>query len=115
MQFRSLILPAIALAGIAGAPSVVLASTFDVYVGYADNLRPSGFFPTTWLGDSGVVSESSSSQSFDSGTIRIDNTGSTAITVEDFTVTMNGGTGASYSFWDDCRWRYGHLHADRLL
>jgi len=70
-----------------------------VFTGYADNLRPSGFFPTTWLGDAGVVSESSAAQSFDAGAIRILNTGGSAITVSNFTVTMNGGSGPTYNIW----------------
>ena len=75
------------------------ADTFTVYTGYADNLRPSGFFPTPWLGDANVVSESSPSQSFDTGAIRITNTGATAITISNFSVTMNGGGGPVYSIW----------------
>lgn len=85
------------LAGVGGAAAN--AATFNVYTGYADNLRPSGFFPTIWLGDAGVVSQSSAAQSFDSGAIRILNTGATAFTVSNFTVTMNGGGGPTYSIW----------------
>jgi hypothetical protein len=87
-----------AIAGI-GATSAQ-ADTFTVFTGYADNLRASGFFPSTWIGDSGVVSESSGLQSFDAGAIRIQNTGSTAITVSNFQVAMNGGSGPTYNFWN---------------
>ena len=100
MKLRKSILPAIALAALTAVPSIALAGTFDVFVGYADNLRPSGFFPTVWLGDAGVVSQSSGAQSFDSGAIRIDNSGATALHVTNFNVTMNGGTGTSYSIWN---------------
>jgi hypothetical protein len=62
------------------------ADTFTVFVGYADNLRPSGFFPSPWLGDPGVVSQSSAAQTFDSGAIRIDNTGAGSITITNFQV-----------------------------
>jgi hypothetical protein len=76
------------------------ADTFSVFTGYADNLRPSGFFPTTWLGDAGVLSQSAAAQSFDSGAIRIQNTGASAITISNFSVTMNGGGGPTYNFWN---------------
>ena len=32
------------------------ADPISVFVGYADNLRASGFFPSPWLGAPGVVS-----------------------------------------------------------
>jgi hypothetical protein len=85
---------------LAGAiASTAHASDFTVYTGYADNLRPSGFFPTTWLGDAGVVSDSSPFQSFDAGAIRIQNTSGSAFTVDNFKVTLNGGGGPSFSLW----------------
>jgi hypothetical protein len=74
------------------------ADTFSVYTGYADNLRPSGFFPTPWIGAPGVVSESSGAQSFDSGAILIVNTGSTALNISNFTVS-NFNDGTVYNFW----------------
>src|SRR6266852_852126 len=49
------------------------AASVDVFVGYADNLRASGFFPTPWLGGTGVVSQTGLGGQFDSGAIRIDN------------------------------------------
>ncbi len=76
------------------------ASTFTVFTGYADNLRPSGFFPSPWLGDASVVSQSAAAQSFNSGAVRIWNTGSSAITISNFTVTMNGGSGPVYNIWN---------------
>jgi len=77
------------------------ADTLKVFTGYADSLRPSGFFPSPWLGDANVVSESAAVQGggFDSGAIRIDNTGAAAITISNFSVTMNGGGGPTYNFW----------------
>jgi hypothetical protein len=76
------------------------ADSFSVYTGYADNLRTSGFFPTPWLGDASVVSQSSAGQSFDSGAVRIFNSGATPILIENFTVTMNGGSGPTYAIWN---------------
>ncbi|MBV9203272.1 MAG: hypothetical protein JOY83_26740, partial [Alphaproteobacteria bacterium] len=57
------------------------ADPISVFVGYADNLRPSGFFPSPWLGSPGVVSQSSAAQTFDSGAIRLDNTSGSPITI----------------------------------
>lgn len=80
-------------------PSVAKADGFSVFVGYADNLRSSGFFPTPWLGGVGVVSQTPSGQSLDTGAVRIDNTGASSIVITDFTVTLNGG-GVVYNFWN---------------
>jgi hypothetical protein len=78
--------------GVLVFPSMARADGFTVFVGYADNLRPSGFFPTPWLGASNVVSQSATVQSFDTGAIRIDNTGATSITITNFSVSFNGGS-----------------------
>jgi len=67
------------------------AGSITVYVGYADNLRPSGFFPTPWLGSSGVVSQTPTGESLDTGAIRIDNNTGAAITISGMTVTLGGG------------------------
>jgi PEP-CTERM motif len=76
------------------------ADTFTVYVGYADNLRASGFFPNPWVGDPGIVSQSGTTGwVYDAGAIRIANTGATALDVTNVTVTMNGGSGPTYSIW----------------
>lgn len=75
------------------------AGNIVVYVGYADNLRASGFFPTPWLCGSGIVSESACSQSFDTGAIRIDNNTGAAITISSFTASFNAG-GQVFSFWN---------------
>jgi hypothetical protein len=74
------------------------AGTITVYVGYADNLRASGFFPTPWLGGAGVVSQTPTGQSLDTGAIRIDNTSGAAITISNFTATFNAGT-VVFNFW----------------
>ena len=78
---------------------VASAGTITVYVGYADNLRPSGFFPNPWLCGSGIVSESACSQSFDTGAIRVDNNSGAAITISSFTATFNAGA-VVFSFWN---------------
>ena len=94
-------LPLGAVLGLLVLPSVVLADDFKVFVGYADTLRPSGFFPTVWLGDPTVVSQtpaSTVSGAFDTGAVRIDNTGTTPITITNFVVTLNGGP-TVFNFW----------------
>ena len=73
------------------------AGSIAVYVGYADNLRPSGFFPTPWLGGAGVVSETPTGQSLDTGAVRIDNSTGAAITISGMTVTLGGGQ--VFSIW----------------
>ena len=73
------------------------AGTIGVYVGYADNLRPSGFFPTPWLGGAGIVSETPTGQSLDTGAVRIDNSTGAAITISGMTVTLGGGQ--VFSIW----------------
>jgi PEP-CTERM motif len=92
------LLPLVAVACLLALPSVALADSFTVYVGYADNLRASGFFPTPWLGAADVVSQTPSGQSLDTGAIRIDNTGASPITITNFTVTLNGGANV-FSIW----------------
>jgi MYXO-CTERM domain-containing protein len=73
------------------------ADDVKVYVGYADNLRASGFFPTTWVGDANVVSQTPSGQSLDAGAVRIDNTSSSAITISNFNVFLPSG--GNFSIW----------------
>jgi hypothetical protein len=83
--------------GLCAVATSAFADSFTVYVAYADNLRASGFFPTPWLGASNVVSQSSSNQSFDTGAVRIDNTGATALTISSFQVALGGGQ--LFNFW----------------
>lgn len=78
--------------------SPLFADSFAVYVGYADNLRASGFFPSPWIGAPGVVSQTPSGQSLDAGAIRIDNTGGSAITITNMLVAMNNGA-VNYAIW----------------
>ena len=73
------------------------AGSITVLVGYADNLRPSGFFPTPWLGDPNVVSQTPAGQSLDTGAVRIDNATGAAITISNMMVTLGGGQ--VFSLW----------------
>jgi hypothetical protein len=86
------LVPLVAMACLLALPSVALADSFTVFVGYADNLRASGFFPTPWLGAGTVVSQTPPGQSLDTGAIRIDNTGATSIMITNFSVAFNGGS-----------------------
>src|SRR5690348_9618852 len=72
--------------------SAPAAHATAILVGYADTLRPAGFFPSPWIGDAGVVSNDvyGCAGSGDCGAIGIDNrTGLTPITVELGTWTVN--------------------------
>ena len=75
------------------------ADPISVFVGYADNLRASGFFPTPWIGDPKVVSQSPSGQSLDTGAIRLDNTGATPITITNFQVHFPSNN-STYTLWN---------------
>lgn len=74
-----------------------LAGPITVYTGYADNIRPSGFFPSLWLGDPSVVSQTAPGQSLDAGAIRIDNSSGAPVTISNMTVTFGGGQ--THNFW----------------
>ena len=90
---------AVLAASVALSAPAALAGSFTVYVGYADNIRASGFFPNPWLTSPGVVSQTPDGQSLDSGAVRIDNTGGAALTIHNFRVTfLNQGT---YAIWSD--------------
>ena len=72
------------------------ADNLAVYVGYADNLRASPFFPVPWIGDPNVVTQSPANQTFDSGALRIDNTGTNAITITNLTVELDPTTSPTF-------------------
>jgi len=74
-------------------------ASYIVQVGYADDLRPSPFFPIPWAGGS-LVDTFAGAQSagYDAGAIRIINTGATTITFNSLTVD-SFGDGSSYSIW----------------
>ena len=92
------------LCGLLLASIPALAGTITVYVGYADNLRSSGFFPSPWLGSPGVVSQTPDGQSLDTGAVRIDNSGPSSVTISSMTVVLNSGGGGpgtvTFNFWN---------------
>jgi VPDSG-CTERM motif len=83
-----------ALALAAGAAQAQI----EVQVGYADNLRPSPFFPAPWDGGAGVSTFAGAGPSYDAGAIRIINNGASAVTFDAATVD-SFGDGSSYSLW----------------
>jgi hypothetical protein len=76
-----------ALAVIGSSPS--LAAPFDVFVGYADGLRASPFFPNPWDGSAGVTFLGISDTGEDAGAIMIHNTTGSSLTINSVGVTIN--------------------------
>jgi len=100
MKFKSILANLATVALIGAAASVAQAGSFTVQVGYADDLRPSPFFPTPWQGGAGVdFFAGGQTAGYDAGAIRIVNTGSTAITFNTMTVD-SFGDGTSFTLWD---------------
>jgi hypothetical protein len=86
------------LAGSALAGPALASSSFETFVGYADSLRPSPFFPVGlctqafWNGQSGMSSTCTSDSNgtlgtFDSGAIMFTNNGTTNLTITGLTIT----------------------------
>lgn len=82
---------------VSAAPVAAVADV-EVQVGYADNLRPSPFFPIPWQGGTNVALFAGSGPNYDAGAIRVINNGATAITINGLTVN-SFGDGASFSLW----------------
>jgi len=73
------------------APTAAVSAPFDLYVGYADGLRGTGFFPNPWFGSPGVQTFLGQSVSGDdSGAIMIVNTTGSNLTINSVAVTING-------------------------
>ena len=70
------------------APLAAKAAPFDVYVGYSDGLRGTGFFPSPWLGDPGVTFLGADNP-IDAGAIMIVNTSGANLTIDSVGVTIN--------------------------
>lgn len=66
------------------------SASYSVYVGYADSLRPSPFFPNPY---GGADIFQGNLGSLDTGAIRIQNTGVSNISLEGLTVTLNPTAG----------------------
>ena len=72
-----------------GATSAAFAAPFDVYVGYADGLRGTGFFPNPWSGDAGVTFLGDTGSGDDAGAILIRNTSAGSVTIDSVGVDIN--------------------------
>jgi len=70
-------------------PAVATAGPFSVYVGYADGLRGTGFFPSPWSGDAGVTFLGVTGPGADAGAIMVINSGGAALTIDSVGVTIN--------------------------
>jgi RHS repeat-associated protein len=68
-----------------------------VYVGYADNLRPSGVFPTPWQGSPNVVFLGGGPV-YDAGAIRLDNATDAAMSVDRVSVDLER-PGPVFDLW----------------
>jgi RHS repeat-associated protein len=68
-----------------------------VYVGYADNLRPSGVFPTPWQGSPNVVFLGGGPV-YDAGAIRLDNATDAAIAIDQVSVDLQR-PGPVFDLW----------------
>ncbi|HTD48198.1 MAG TPA: PEP-CTERM sorting domain-containing protein [bacterium] len=76
------------------------AAGYDVYVGYADDLRPSPFFPTPWQGDPTVGLFAGSNSPFDAGAIRVLNTSGGTITIDSLGVVLHPAvSGSAIALW----------------
>jgi PEP-CTERM motif len=86
-------------------PFAAKADDVKVFVGYADNLRPSGFFPSPFCGDASVTVCQAAPLvpgTMDAGAIRILDTSGAPITISNLTVTLNPGTGpVVFKLWTD--------------
>jgi hypothetical protein len=70
----------------------------EVQVGYADDIRPSPFFPSPWSGGPGVALFAGGGSPTDSGAVRVINTGSSPVTITGLTVS-GFGDGTTFNIW----------------
>ena len=88
-----------------------LAEATQIFVGYADDLRPTPFFPSPWCGSSlvgvtgtvGDVAGCSGGSQFDSGAVGVFNDGATPITINSLSVTLRPTLGgvAPFALWSN--------------
>jgi PEP-CTERM motif len=93
-----------AAALVIGATPAYAADSFNVYVGYADNLRASGFFPSPFcLTQNTTTCQVDTTATLDSGAFRIDNTGTTSLAISGITVSFPDCTSGpcTYSLWSN--------------
>lgn len=97
---RAVTLASLVAAAGALVPLQANAGAFSVYVGYADDLRPSPFFPSPY---GGADIFQGNLGSLDTGAVRIQNTSASSIILNGLTVTLNPAGGApgtmTFSLW----------------
>jgi len=109
MRSRTCLLIAALLAGSALTDPASAGSSFQTFVGYADSLHPSPFYPAGmctqafWNGQSGMSSTcttAATSGNFDGGVIMFTNNGTTNLTITGLSVTEDPGSSPrSYNPW----------------
>ena len=73
------------------------ASSLPVFVGYADNLRVNGNFPTPWAGAPNTLFLGGCT-SVDAGAIRLDNPGAAPLTIDSVVVDLQR-PGPTFNLW----------------
>ena len=76
------------------------ATSFAVYVSYAENERPPVYFPDPWLGSPKTTFLGYPGPAWDTGGILILNTGTTSITLSQGAKVDGFGDASSYQLWD---------------
>ena len=84
-------------ASIVAGPPASAATNVNVFVAYADNLRPSGFFPTPWKGAPNTLFIGNG-PSFDAGAIRLDNPTGVPLPVDNVSVDLQR-PGPAFKLW----------------
>ena len=84
-------------ASIVAGPPASAATNVNVFVAYADNLRPSGFFPTPWKGAPNTLFIGNG-PSFDAGAIRLDNPTDVPLPVDNVSVDLQR-PGPAFKLW----------------
>jgi hypothetical protein len=92
-----LIASLVSAAGIVASPPASAATSVNVYVAYADNLRASGFFPTPWKGSPNTLFIGAG-PTFDAGAIRLDNPTGVPLAVDNVSVDLQR-PGPVFKLW----------------
>jgi len=92
-----LIASLVSAAGIVASPPASAATNVNVFVAYADSLRPSGFFPTPWKGAPNTLFIGNG-PSFDAGAIRLDNPTGVPLPVDNVSVDLQR-PGPVFKLW----------------
>lgn len=90
------------VAALMAGASPAYADSFNVYVGYTDNLRASGFFPSPFCsGNNGTTCQvdTTDAGALDAGVFRIDNTGAGSLAITNLKVTFPFGP--TFTLWND--------------